>query len=79
MSLPLFAIFLPIHWNICLASHTVFMILYHYANIIHISQAEEEFTNLLGVDYSSQAIELARAVAVKMDLNIKYEVCYKFY
>lgn len=35
--------------------------------------AAEGFTNLLGIDYSQNAIELARAIALEKKLDIKYE------
>jgi 2-polyprenyl-3-methyl-5-hydroxy-6-metoxy-1,4-benzoquinol methylase len=42
--------------------------------IINIFKAEEEYEHLLGVDYSSPAIELSKSVANKMGLNISFEV-----
>ena len=38
-------------------------------------QAREGFSNLVGVDYSENAIELAKTVARAQNLTISYEVC----
>jgi hypothetical protein len=42
--------------------------------INNLFKAEEEYEHLLGVDYSSPAIELSKSVAKKMGLNISFEV-----
>jgi len=42
--------------------------------INNIFKAEEDYEHLLGVDYSSPAIELSKSVAKKMGLNISFEV-----
>jgi Methyltransferase domain len=45
-----------------------------FPEINKIFKAEEEYEHLLGVDYSSPAIELSKSVAKKMGLNISFEV-----
>jgi methylase of polypeptide subunit release factors len=39
-----------------------------------VSLAEAGFTRLLGLDYSATAVALAKAVATKMDLPIRFQV-----
>ena len=38
-------------------------------------KAQYGYTNLVGVDYSEGAIQLASAIAAEEQLNIKYRVC----
>ena len=38
-------------------------------------QAEHGYTNLVGVDYSEGAIQLASSIAENKQVNIKYQVC----
>lgn len=36
--------------------------------------AREDYTNLMGIDYSSNAIELSKSIAADQDLDIEYAV-----
>lgn len=39
-----------------------------------IELAREDYTNLTGIDYSSNAIELSKSIAADQNLNIEYKV-----
>jgi 2-polyprenyl-3-methyl-5-hydroxy-6-metoxy-1,4-benzoquinol methylase len=40
--------------------------------------ANEGYSSVFGIDYSAKAIDLAKAVALKQNLNITYKVIIKF-
>ncbi|KAL9959284.1 hypothetical protein ACROYT_G032595 [Oculina patagonica] len=42
-----------------------------------VNLAQHGYTNLVGVDYSEGAIQLALAIAAEEQVNIKYQVCLK--
>lgn len=45
--------------------------------LVFFFQAQHGYTNLVGVDYSEEAVQLASAIAAEEQVNIKYQVCLK--
>ena len=46
-----------------------------YLSLLISFQAEHGYKNLVGVDYSEGAMQLASSIAESKQVNIKYQVC----